>query len=121
MGHLPWVTNFPHPWPGGALRQLAELGVPLHVQVQVDTFLRVPQFVAGTDRIALMPYRLARLALPRADLRIMECPFDVHPSVQALWWDPVFDRDPEHAWLRGQFAAVSRAAQEAFEAPAASP
>ena len=35
-------------------------------------------------------------------------PFDATPIVNALWWHPVHNRDPEHAWMRGIFEEAAR-------------
>ncbi|WP_406281087.1 hypothetical protein [Embleya sp. NBC_00896] len=41
----------------------------------------------------------------------LDCPFDVVPLVEALWWHPVHARDAGHAWLRELFARVGAAVQ----------
>jgi hypothetical protein len=40
-------------------------------------------------------------------VRAVALPFDVGRLVEAMWWHPVFDDDPEHAYLRD---LLSRAA-----------
>jgi hypothetical protein len=30
----------------------------------------------------------------------MPCPVEVGQLVEAMWWHPVYDDDPEHAYLR---------------------
>ena len=41
-------------------------------------------------------------------IRILPVPFDVTPIVNALWWHPVHNRDPEHAWMRSMFTEAAR-------------
>jgi DNA-binding transcriptional LysR family regulator len=107
LGRLPWVATFSDTDSATAgWRHLQLLGVHVTVQVVVDSFLAVPLFLEGTDRIALLQERLARLLAERGGLRVLPCPFDVVPLVQALWWHPVYDRDPEHVWLRDRLVAV---------------
>jgi hypothetical protein len=33
-------------------------------------------------------------------VRAVPCPMDVGQIVEAMWWHPVYDEDPEHAYLR---------------------
>ena len=44
-------------------------------------------------------------------IRILEPPFDATPTANALWWHPVHDRDPEHAWMRSIFLEAAREVQ----------
>lgn len=56
-----------------------------------------------------------RLLPLNSGLRTMACPVDVGEMVEAMWWHPVYDRDPEHIFLRD---AVLRAAHLATTEPA---
>ena len=101
LSRLPWASTFTNSVPGTtALRQLQQLGVAVRVEVIVNGFLPLPFFLAGTDRISLVPRRVAELLTAAGGLRTLECPFDAVPLVEALWWHPDFERDAEHAWLR---------------------
>ena len=109
LGRLPWVLTFHGPTAcTPAARQLSLLGVDLNAQVIVESFLAVPFLVLGTDRVALLQERLAGLLARDGRLRVLPCPFDAVPLVQALWWHPIHDRDPEHAWLRLAAAEAGR-------------
>ena len=46
--------------------------------------------------------------------RALPCPVEVGPLVEAMWWHPAFDDDPEHAYLRD---LVVRAAAMAVGGP----
>jgi hypothetical protein len=37
-------------------------------------------------------------------VRALPCPYDVVPLVEALWWHPVHEHDPEHVWFRDVLA-----------------
>ncbi|MEV6304320.1 LysR family transcriptional regulator [Actinoplanes sp. NPDC051861] len=103
---LSWVATFSDGGSGTAgWRHLRLLGVEAAVQMIVDSFLAVPLLLEGTERVALLQERLARRLAARGGLRLLDCPFEVVPLVQALWWHPVYDRDPEHVWLRERLAA----------------
>ena len=81
-------------------RQLRLLGIQPRIAVRVESYLSVPYFVVGTDRIALMQERLARqLADPMA-LGILEVPGEVGRITEALWWHERYEGDPAHAWVR---------------------
>ncbi len=108
LAHLPWVDAFGGPRGSTpAAQQLQLLGIEPTVQVTADSFLGVPFLVAGTQRIALLQERLARRIAVRPDLRVLECPFEVVPLVEAFWWHPIYEHDIEHAWLRRRFAEVA--------------
>ncbi len=105
---LPWVLTFHEPTAySPAARQMQLLGIDVHVQVVTDGFLPVPGLVAGTRRIALLQERLVATLAPDSGVRALACPFEPVPLVEALWWHPVSERDPEHQFLR---AAATEAA-----------
>jgi len=76
--------------------------------VRVESYLAVPHFVAGTDRIALMQERLAARLADRMDLRVLECPGQPEPIIEALWWHRQYEDDIAHAWLRRLIVETAR-------------
>lgn len=106
LARLPWAVNFRGSSMTTAMQHLHQAGVQIRAQVVVNAFLLLPPLVAGTDRIALLPRRLAELTSLEG-LRLLPCPFDAGQVVQAMWWHPDFGRDLQHAWLREQVAAVA--------------
>ncbi len=74
----------------------------------MESYLAVPYFVAGTDRVALMQERLADQARGLANLRVLECPGDAEPIVEALWWHRQYEDDTAHAWLRRLIMETAR-------------
>ena len=82
------------------LRQLELLGVRPSVAVTAETFLAVPLLIAGTDRLAVVPRRLAAPLAAPLGLRLLPLPFEAVPLVEAAWWHPVHERDAGHRWLR---------------------
>ncbi|WP_218133605.1 LysR family transcriptional regulator [Lentzea fradiae] len=101
---LPWVFTY-HSASAftGAGRQLQLLGAAPRVQCVVESFLALPYYVIGTDRIALVQGHLARHLARDERLRVLDCPWDVVPLVEAMWWHPTHTHDAEHVWLRGVF------------------
>ena len=90
------------------MRQMENLGVDVHVQIVVESFLAIPQFVVGTDRIALVQERLVPMLQRGHSLRTVPCPFDVIPLVEALWWHPAQQLEPGHTWLRSIIREAAR-------------
>jgi DNA-binding transcriptional LysR family regulator len=76
------------------------LGVEPRVQIVIESFYALAEVVAGTDRISLVQGRLAERLTARGDVRVLDCPFDAVPLVQAMWWHPMNELDPAHIWLR---------------------
>ncbi len=110
---MPWVATYHGPTASTpAARQMRMLGIEPRVQVVTESFLTVPGLVAGSDRIALLQERLVHLLPLSAGVRALPPPFDAGPLVEAMWWHPVYDRDPEHEFFRG---LVRRAAHQATE------
>jgi len=101
LAQLPWAFTYLAPTaftPAG--RQLQTLGVEARVEVVVESFLALPHVVAGTDRIALVQSRLAERMTRAGDVRALPLPFDAVPITEAMWWHPMYERDPAHVWLR---------------------
>jgi DNA-binding transcriptional LysR family regulator len=98
---LPWVATY-HGQTAStpAARQMRMLGIEPHVQVVNESFLTVPALIAGSDRIALLQRRLVDLLPLNTGIRAVPCPFEVSPLIEAMWWHPVYDEDPEHGYLR---------------------
>jgi DNA-binding transcriptional LysR family regulator len=104
LGELPWVFTFQSRTAfTSAARQLQQLGIEPRVEAVVESFLALPHFIAGTNRLGLLQAGLAAAARHVDGIRVLEPPFDATPVLNALWWHPVHGRDPEHAWMRGLF------------------
>ena len=109
LGEMPWVMTHHQPTAfTPAARQLNMIGVEPEIQVVVESFLPVPFLVAGTPRVALLQRHLASQLAGAAGVRILDCPWDVVPLVEAFWWHPVHRSDPAHAWLRDTLAEAGK-------------
>ncbi len=101
MESLPWVAAYETATASTTVaRALRTLGIDLHVQVMLESFLAIPGMVAGTNRIAVLPRRLVEQFSTEAGLRALPCPVNAGPLVQAMWWHPFYNDDPEHEFLR---------------------
>ncbi|NYJ08468.1 LysR family transcriptional regulator [Petropleomorpha daqingensis] len=97
----PWVLPYHPRMPAlSALHRLQASGVEPRAEISTEDFLAIPHLVRGTDRIGLMPERVARLASSQSAVAVAEIPFELGMLVEALWWHPMHERDPAHRWLR---------------------
>jgi DNA-binding transcriptional LysR family regulator len=101
------------------IRKLRLLGLDLKVAVAVPTFTAVPDFVVGTDRVAVVHLPEALRLAKVTSLRVLELPLQDVAMTQAFWWHPQVGRDEAHRWLRTQLMDVADelvAARVGFEA-----
>jgi DNA-binding transcriptional LysR family regulator len=109
LASRPWVLPYHPRMPAlSALHRLKASGIEPRAEVSTEDFLAIPHLVTGTDRIGLMPERVARLASSQSAVAVAEIPFELGMLVEALWWHPMHERDPAHRWLR---QAAARAAE----------
>jgi DNA-binding transcriptional LysR family regulator len=108
-GHLTVqdLAELPHAVPSfgpGVLtpvdRVFGEIGVDRHIALQVSGFLPLPFVITGTDLVAMIPEKLARLhACPDGPLTVVEPPFDEVVLAEGYWFAPDRLSDPAHRWL----------------------
>lgn len=109
LASRPWVLPYHPRMPAlSALHRLKASGIEPRAEVSTEDFLAIPHLVTGTDRIGLMPERVALLASSQSAVAVAEIPFELGMLVEALWWHPMHERDPAHCWLR---QAAARAAE----------
>lgn len=106
---LPWVLVF-HSQTAStpAARQLRMIGIEPRAQVITENFLTVRSLVVGSDRIALVPRLLLDVPGMHDGLSVHPCPVDLGSLVQAMWWHPVYDHEPEHKFLREMILRAAR-------------
>ncbi|MFC5947538.1 LysR family transcriptional regulator [Pseudonocardia lutea] len=113
LAALPWVAVAGHSGPNAplweplALRRLRQAGIEPHIAVVVDSYLVVPRFVEGTDRIAIVHRGMLDRSGESGRLRVLRCPVDLDPLLLALWWHPQFGEDAGHRWLRKELTSVA--------------
>ncbi|NBH02320.1 LysR family transcriptional regulator [Amycolatopsis sp. SID8362] len=98
---MPWVATYHGPTASTpAARQMRMLGIEPRVRIVTESFLAIPGLVAGSGRVALLQRRLADRIPAALGVRALPCPFEVSPLLEAMWWHPIHDDDPEHRYLR---------------------
>jgi DNA-binding transcriptional LysR family regulator len=70
------------------------------VEVSVMNFSTVPFYVIGTQRIATVHARLAKLYSQSMPLRIYPAPFEAPRVVEVVQWHRYSDKHPATVWLR---------------------
>jgi len=79
---------------------LAQAGIDRHIDVKSFSFTNLPHLITGTDRIATIHERLAKLIAPQAELVTYPIPADLPPLRQMLQWHAYRENDPGIIWLR---------------------
>jgi len=69
------------------------------VEVVAMSFNTLPHLLVGTNRIATVHRRLARVYSGALPLRILEAPIPMPPLVEAIQWHRYRERDPGRIWL----------------------
>ena len=77
-----------------------QYGFNRRIEVITNDFNTLPQLVVGTQRIATMHQRLARLYAAHLPLRILQPPVKIPVMREFMLWHRTMDRDPMHSWLR---------------------
>ena len=88
---------------------LAELGIRYANRILTPHYMALPAIVAESGAVAIMQERLARLLSPLVGVKLVPPPVDYPPLEINLYWDPYFDDDPFHRWLRETIADISAA------------
>jgi len=93
---------------GAADKVLAETGRARRVACSVPSFLLAPTLVAHSNRITLIPLRLAELHSGLVDR--IDPPFPSPAFSVDLLWHPRRQKDPAHVWFRSLVARTTAAA-----------
>lgn len=86
---------------------LEKLGRRRYVAVSVGSFLVVPELVARSDMIAVVPERLVREWRDR--IQLLAPPLDIEDFQVAMLWHRRNEANPLLIWLRRKLAELNRA------------
>ncbi len=92
---------------GATDKILVETGRARRIACSVPSFLLAPTLVANSDRIALIPLRLAALHSGLVDQ--IDPPFPSPEFSVDLLWHPRRQNDPAHVWFRSLVARTTSA------------
>ena len=88
---------------------MSQYGCKRRLEVITHDFNTLPQLVIGTERIATMHRRLARLYARTLPLRLLPPPVELPAMQEYMSWHRSLDRDPMLRWLREKLIAMSQA------------
>ncbi|WAH55775.1 LysR family transcriptional regulator [Pseudomonas silvicola] len=83
-----------------------QYGVSRRLEVITNDFNTLPQLIIGTQRIATMHGRLARLYAEHLPLRILPTPVKIPLMREFMLWHRTMEGDPMHRWLREQIGGI---------------
>lgn len=85
----------------------AQISLDLDVRASAPNFSTLMFMLPGTDLIALIPRRLARMLAEYIDVKILKPPVE-HPRLnEVMIWHNRHELDTGHAWLRAAFSEVA--------------
>jgi DNA-binding transcriptional LysR family regulator len=84
------------------------LGSKLNLAFLVQNFLTIPFMMPGTDIIATVPLRLAKILQQQHPLQILEPPMRLPKVSYAAYWHERSQKDPAHRWLRSVVLEAAR-------------
>jgi LysR family transcriptional regulator, nod-box dependent transcriptional activator len=94
-------------------RAASSLAQKLKVQVVAESFTSLAMLLHDSQRIALMPGRLATKLKAAADIRILPPPMPMNDLAFGMAWPALHARDEGHAWLRKMIAETAAQLQGA--------
>lgn len=84
-----------------------------NIALQMSSFVSIPQVVADTDLIAVVPERLARPLIDAGRLAPLKLPFDYDEIEVRLFWHKSRNTDPGHIWLTDLLAQTASSVNDA--------
>lgn len=92
-------------------------GVQRNVVVTTSAFNALPTLVVGTQRIATMHTRLARLYSRILPIRLYPIPFEMPPVRMVVQWNRHVASDAAHAWMCLRLQAAAAEVMESDATP----
>lgn len=88
---------------------LQELEVQRRIDVTAPSFIQAPWLLPGTNRLALMHERLARIVAPSLSLAIADPPFELPVMREMMQFHAARKNDAAVRWLRGRLLGLAAA------------
>ena len=90
-------------------RVFGELGIERRIEVMLAGWLALPFVLEGTDLVAIVPERLARIHTGASSALVqVEPPFGRVLLAEGYWFERDRLTDPAHAWLFARLDEVGR-------------
>lgn len=88
--------------------QFLQRGIERRVEIGCSSVALLGSLVVGTDRVATVPSRLARLLAASLPLRVLQLPIELQPQRIEMYWHRTRNQDPGIRWFRETLLATSR-------------
>jgi DNA-binding transcriptional LysR family regulator len=98
--HDPGPDLFFRSLDGNLVRELTQRGVARKVALRLPHFLAVPNVIASTDLLCVVPRMLAEVYAAQGQVRFVPLPIKVESFRVSQFWHQRFDTDQGNAWLR---------------------
>ncbi|MBS7425943.1 LysR family transcriptional regulator [Pseudomonas syringae] len=85
---------------------MSQYGFTRRMEVVTHDFNTLPQLIVGTQRIATMLQRMARLYANYLPLRIVQPPVKIPVMREFMLWHRTMEGDPMHRWLRAKISQI---------------
>jgi DNA-binding transcriptional LysR family regulator len=85
---------------------MSQYGLTRRMEVVTHDFNTLPQLIVGTQRIATMLQRMARLYANYLPLRIVQPPVKIPVMREFMLWHRTMEGDPMHRWLRAKISQI---------------
>lgn len=86
---------------------LRDIGIERKIEVRVPSFIQAPWLLPGTQRLALMHERLARLMAPRLSLALATPPMDLPVMREMMQFHATRENDPGLNWLKRKLLGLA--------------
>ncbi|WP_032405952.1 LysR family transcriptional regulator [Rhodococcoides fascians] len=107
LADRPWIIPFDSPQlHSPPLRRLRSFGISPKPELFVDDFLSIPLLVADSDRVSVLPRRLA-VRFPSL-IDVHDGAFDAPDIIESFVWHPIHTANPSHVWFRRQLGESAR-------------
>lgn len=83
-----------------------EAGRRRRVALETTSLLTIPHIVAGSELLAVLPWRAAQHFGRLLDCQVLPFPVDIGRFSISMAWHERMQRDPGHLWLRRQVQAA---------------
>ncbi len=85
---------------------MSQYGFTRRMEVVTHDFNTLPQLIVGTQRVATMLQRMARLYANYLPLRIVQPPVKIPVMREFMLWHRTMEGDPMHRWLRAKISQI---------------
>lgn len=81
-------------------------GADITVKMLTPSYLSISSILQNSNMISVIPSNILKIAKTSDILEIVPCEIDFPTLNIGLYWDPAFDKDPFHQWMRGVLTKV---------------